>query len=412
VVVAGADSGFRYVVEMVSDGRGGAIVAWKVVASESTGVDSLVVQRIDSLGNLCWGNLGLVLATDSVATWPPPYMCTDRFGGACIAWDFSKSYRRAFVQHIDSAGCVTWPGAGVLLFTSDLNPIDIMPLSSGYMIAGARADGIRAQRINDQGQLLWGPDGSSVFHGASDGVGLVRILSGPDSSGFVIWSEARADTTNVFAQFMRGMGERQWDSLGVKVSAANDRGSGVFGCVAVEDGFTVSWPYNGGSTDWDIYVQHVDTAGRLLWGDPGLGIATDSGRQGWEPSVITDARHGAIITWGYSYFGGHVGLSVQRAGDVAGVAGPMLTSVVQTAIQARPSPARSAVEIILTRQSACVVVADALGRVVRLLPVAEGNLTATWDLRDLNGSRVPAGVYVFRQRGSGTSLGRVVVVNP
>jgi hypothetical protein len=197
VVVTGADSGYTYEVAMVSDGRGGAIVGWMVVARESTGVDSLVVQRIDSLGNLCWGNLGLVLERDSVSTYPAPRMCSDNAGGACVAWNLSKSYREAIVQHIDSAGCPTWPGAGVLPFASHLSPADIIPLSGAYMIAGAWSDGIRAQRMGDQGQLLWGPDGSNVFHGTSDGIKFVRVLPGPDSSSFVVWSEERNDTTEV-----------------------------------------------------------------------------------------------------------------------------------------------------------------------------------------------------------------------
>jgi len=156
----------------------------------------------------------------------------------------------------------------------------------------------------------------------------------------------------------------------------------------------------------------VDTAGRLLWGDPGLGVATDSGHEYWEPCVVTDARQGAIIAWGFSYGVGHVGLSVQRVGDVAGVAGPVLTSAARSTIQARPSPARGAVEVCLPYGTESVVIADALGRVVRVLPVPRGDLQTAWDLRAANGSRVPAGVYVFQQREGGAALGKALVLNP
>ena len=414
VVVAGADSGFTYGVAAVSDGSGGAIVAWTVAAWESTGVDSLVVQRIDSLGNLRWGTPGLVLETDSVSTHPAPRMCSGIGGGVCIAWNASKSYRQAIVQHIDSSGCTTWPDAGARPFASHLSPADIMPLSGGYMIAGSWSDGIRAQSIDEQGQLLWGADGSSVFSGTPGGLlGRVLLLPGSDSSSFVVWSEIRDNTTVIYSQFMNSMGVRQWDSLGVEVGSTNDHDSYLLGCVPAGDGLVASWPYNsGGPTRYDIYAQHVDRTGQLLWGDPGLGIATDSGMQYWEPCVVTDDRGGAIISWGYSYFGGHVGLSVQRVGDVTGVAGPAYTLRSLSVIQARPSPARSAVEVIQSRPSENVVISDALGRVVREVLAPPGSLRAVWDLTDSEGSRVPAGVYVFRQRESGTSLGRVVVVSP
>jgi hypothetical protein len=206
---------------------------------------------------------------------------------------------------------------------------------------------------------------------------------------------------------MSGTGERQWDSLGVGVGAINDDDWYLFGCVAAGAGFIASWPRNShGPTRWDIYAQHVDAAGQLLWGEPGLGIAVDSGHDSRAPCVVTDARQGAIITWAV---GG--GLKAQRAGDVTGFAGPLSVTRLQSVIQAHPSPARSAVEILLPRPSASVVIADAVGRVVRELRVPHGVLSTTWDLRDVKGSRVPAGVYVFRQRESGTSLGRVVVMN-
>jgi len=416
VVVAGADSGFRYKVAAVSDGRGGAIVGWKVVARDSTGVDSLVVQRIDSLGDLCWGNPGFVLATDSLLqTWHSPYLCSDNAGGACVTWNCSRSYPQTIVQQVDSAGCPTWPGGGVLSFTSHLSPIDIMHVPGGYVVVGVSTAGISGQRIDDQGQLLWGPDGSTVYRTTPGGVLMfARVVPGPDSSSFVIWTEERNDTTDVYAQSVSGTGERHWDSLGIDVGSTNADQDQYFGCVAGgRDGFIVSWPRNSdGPTDWDIYAQHVNAAGQLLWGDPGLGIATDSGRQCWEPCVVTDTREGAIVTWGYSYFGGHVGLSVQRVGDVTGIAGPVSRTRPQTATRPRPSPARSAVEVSLPRPAVSVVVADALGRIVRELRVPHGVLSTTWDLRDVNGSRVPAGVYVFRLRESRTSLGRAVVVNP
>ncbi len=413
VVVVGADSGFRYEVATVSDGRGGAIVAWTAVAGSPAGLDSLVVQRIDSLGNLCWGNSGLVLATDCEVMWPP-YMCADSAGGACITWDGSKSDRQTIVQHVDSAGRLTWPGAGVLPFTSHLTPSDITQMSGGYIIAGLSMADINAQRIDDHGQLLWGPDGSDVYHGTSNGIGYARVIAGLDGSSSAVWSEERGEPIiRLYAQLLSGSGERQWDSLGVAVGTTDDNDSYFFGCVEAGGGLIASWSRNsGGATLKDIYAQQVDTTGRLLWGEPGLGVATDTGMQGWDPCVVTDERRGAIITWGYTYYGGHIGLSVQRVGDVTGVDGPGPATVVRSTIQARPNPARHAVEVSLPRLARSVVVADVLGRVVRVLSVSEGDRGATWDLSDENGSRVPAGVYVFRQPDNGTSLGRVVVMNP
>jgi hypothetical protein len=413
VVVAGADSGFRYAVATVSDGRGGAILAWKVVAGDSTGVDSLVAQRIDSLGNLCWGNPGLVLATDSVATWHSPYMCADGIGGACITWNSSGSYMQTVAQHIDSSGCATWPGGGVLLFTPDRSPIDIMRLSGGYEIASARSYDIRAQRIDDQGQLLWGPDGSNVYYGTSDGVIMfVRILPGPGSSSFVMWTEERDDTTDVYAQFVDGAGERYWDSLGIDVGTTNEDQDWYFGCVAgSKDGFIVSWPRNsGGPTRFDIYAQNLDTAGRLLWGNPGLGIATDTVSQWHTPCVVPDARQGAIITWGCA----PGMLRAQRVGDVSGVAGAGTVSFARSTIQAHPSPARGGSALQWPAGlGRSVAIFDASGRRVTTLlgfVSPEGDMRADWNARDDQGRRVPPGVYVCTLGAGAEALTQKIVL--
>jgi hypothetical protein len=415
VVVTGTDSGFMYEVATVSDGRGGAIVAWTAVAGKPGGIDSLIVQRIDSVGNLCWGNMGLVLAADSVHA--VPLVCTDDAGGVCVVWRLDGEYvAHSLAQHIDSTGMATWPGNGVLLFVNSNGPACVFPQSGGYLIPGGPfADSIRTQRISSDGQILWGPDGCLVYGGPPDGYrGVIRAVAVSGGRSYVVWSEERGEPIiRMYAQLLSGSGERQWGSLGVSVGTTDDNDSYFFGCVEAGGGLIASWSRNsGGATLNDIYAQQVDTAGRLLWGDPGLGVATDSGHQYWAPSVVTDSRGGAIVTWGFSYGVGHVGLSVQRVGDVAAVTDPIHPAERRSCIHACPSPARMGVEILLPRPSESVVIADALGRVVRELTAHGRDLTATWDLRDMNGSRVPAGVYVLRQRESGTSLGRVVVVNP
>ena len=55
---------------------------------------------------------------------------------------------------------------------------------------------------------------------------------------------------------------------------------------------------NGGSADTnhDIYAQHVDNDGTLLWGTSGKAICTKPGSQG-SPAVTSDGAGGAIIVW-------------------------------------------------------------------------------------------------------------------
>lgn len=407
VVVAGADSGFRYEVATASDGRGGAIVAWKVVAGDSAGVDSLVVQRINSLGNPCWGVPGVVLTKDSLYGFT---MCSDGAGGACFGVNLSGSNWHAITQHVDSAGHAIWPGVGVTPFPPGWYMRDVTLSSDGYLLAATMADSMNAQRLDEQGQVLWDPDGYSVYcHGTPR---TTYVFPGPDSSTYVVWAEERGVLViGIYAQLLNESGDWQWDSLGVEVGTTNDNDSYRFGCVAAGNGFIASWPSNsGGPTRFDIYAQNVDTAGRLLWGNPGLGIATDTVSQWRPPCVVPDGRQGAIITWGCA----PGTLKAQRVGDVSGVAGPTLTSVARSTIQARPSPARGGSTLQWpVGLGRSVAIFDASGRrVTTLLGLVsrEGDMRADWDGRDGQGRRVPPGVYVCTVADGTEALSQKVIL--
>jgi len=84
-----------------------------------------------------------------------------------------------------------------------------------------------------------------------------------------------------------------------------------------------------------------------------------------------------------------------------------------------PNPCTEGTSFSLTLaepQSVRVVITDALGRAVRLLideSRGAGNYLSTWDLRDVGGRPVPAGVYWVRlDGGSGPMTRKVVVTKP
>jgi hypothetical protein len=51
-----------------------------------------------------------------------------------------------------------------------------------------------------------------------------------------------------------------------------------------------------GSVNPDIFIQHVDSAGNMLWTINGIGLCTDTTDQS-TPNICTDMNGGAIITW-------------------------------------------------------------------------------------------------------------------
>jgi hypothetical protein len=288
-------------------------------------------------------------------------------------------------------------------------------LTGGYVIAGRIVDSIRAQRVDAEGQVLWGPNGCPVYSGASGGIlGQVRVLPGLDGASYVVWCENRTGICGEHAQLLSASGQRLWDSLGVEVGSTNYNEAYYFGAVSGgRGGLIVSWPtLSGGTSGWDIYAQRLDSAGRLLWGTPGLGVATDSGRQSDEPSVVTDERQGAIIAWGNSYAGQRVGVNVQRVGDAVALNDLGSSAIRARSVAVRPSPATDFVRIDIPGDVRSLAVMDATGRLVRTLDrVASFGSTSrfAWDLRTGRGGEVAPGVYFCQNPRSTRCLASIVV---
>jgi hypothetical protein len=71
------------------DGKGGAIAAWPLFRTD--GSSDIYAQHVDSAGHLCWSDTGLAVCRDpSRQEWTPDVV-TDGDGGAIIAWHSYQS---------------------------------------------------------------------------------------------------------------------------------------------------------------------------------------------------------------------------------------------------------------------------------------------------------------------------------
>jgi len=413
VVVVGTNLGRSFEVSAVSDGRCGVLVGWVMTPTETTDVvDSLCVQRLDSLGRPCWGSPGLIVTVDTLHV-RPPRMRPDGYGGAYIAWaDNETSRYGTLAQRVDSAGQPVWPVGGVRLFSSRCTPIELTLTRGKVFVLSGIAGRIQAQLLDPAGRILWGPSGMLV-RSSTGHIGGAHGCDGGPIGTYVAWPEKRAEVYEVYAQLLDTGGNRMWDTLGVRVgSTFSNEGQEITAVGAGRAGFIVSWPEHSAVTgSWDIYAQRVDSAGRLCWGTAGLGVAVDSGWQSY-PSTATDARGGAIVMWGRSYAGESLGLCVQRIGDAVanGDARPVTHLIGPARI--RPNPATDFVLIDMQGGAPSLEVLDVAGRVTLTLGrTARSGLVSrfAWDLRGVRGRRVPAGVYYCREPKSKCLLGVVTV---
>jgi hypothetical protein len=305
--------------EAIPDGSGGVIIAY------TDPYDNISVLKIDSEGNLPWGEDGVSL---NLREYTALGVASDNLGGVIVVgYAYQGGRPIVYAQRVDSEGNILWQTGGVQACVGPAEGAQVVSDGSGggiiaYMRDIPCEDGrigycdsdIYAQRIDAEGNVLWGPDGVPICAGPSvpnsprivtDGVGGAIIFftfigdyaafraGRIDADGHVLW-EQEADLwggmivsdgsggvisvwygeegTNAVAQRLDATGRKLWGPDGTTVPlrdrqwslAAPDGAGGVF----------ISWSaaeFKGRElSEVSYYVQRVDVDGNLPWGDEGI----------------------------------------------------------------------------------------------------------------------------------------------
>jgi hypothetical protein len=201
LVSNGTTEAYRPVI--VSDGAGGAIIAW--TDNRDFALD-IYVQRINSAGNQVW-NLGgvAIRAVGGVSTTAIfQRMVADGLGNVFIAWqDFRGTSDDIYVQRIDAiTGAIDWAfnGAGACTEPFGQTLCDVTPDGSGGAVVAwqdARNStyDVFAQRVGASGSLMWDSEGKPVCTAAQNQVNM-RLVSDGSGGSIVAWTDRRTELFN------------------------------------------------------------------------------------------------------------------------------------------------------------------------------------------------------------------------
>lgn len=289
----------QYYPKIASDGAGGAVVVWR--DKRSGGYYDIYARRVYSDGTVVWTANGVQIC-GAAYDQRDVQIISDGAGGAIAAWrDYrSNSYWDIYAQRVYSNGTVAWTTDGVSVCTyanNDGNPQIAPDGSGGAIVTWGYNSGtdVHAQRLDADGNTLWTIDGVTVCN-ASGIRGEPTIL--PDWSGgaIIAWTEWRGGPSDIYAQRLDSNGNVVWHSDGISLCTASDAqweshiasdGSGG-AIVAWRDGRT-------GSYD-DVYAQRVRSDGTVAWTTDGISISTEYRHQA-HPRVVADGSGGAILVW-------------------------------------------------------------------------------------------------------------------
>ena len=288
---------------LTTDGAGGAIIAWQ--DARNGGIHDVYAQRMTSAGTASWAANGVAVCT-ATGTQTTPRIVSDGSGGAVMAWaDYRGSDGDIYSQRLSSAGAVQWTANGVLICgaaDAQFGPA-LTPNGSGGAIVTWHDNrqlewtDIYAQEVISSGVVEWSTNGIAICS-ASDNQWYPEITTDGYGGAIIAWQDYRSGVSyDVYASRVDGDGNAGWTACGVPISTAafsqtnvrivSDGGQG--GIIVWED-------YRNGSANSDIYGQRVFSDGYRLWSKNGVPISTATSYQ-TGPTAAPDGSGGVLVAW-------------------------------------------------------------------------------------------------------------------
>lgn len=300
---------------IVVDGAAGAIIAWADYRSgEFPGNSHIFAQRVRASGAVdrAWPPGGLAVCT-ARGDQGPPVMVSDGAGGAIVAWyDYrSGSSTDIYAQRVLASGTVdpTWPPDGLAICTHPGDQIDPAIVADG--MGGAivtwddrRTDGgIYAQHVLASGVVdpAWPNDGLAICT-VPGGQSFPKIVVDGTGGAIVAWKDERSDYGDIYAQhvLVSGVVDPAWPSDGRALSTAYEEQGAQVMVADGAGGAFVAWTdlRSGYSGYIDIYAQHVLASGVVnpTWPSNGRPISSASDDQ-YVAGIVSDRAGGAIVVW-------------------------------------------------------------------------------------------------------------------
>jgi len=266
--------------QLVAVDGGGAIITWEDCRiSGDHNNPNIYAQLVAANGTVMWTVDGV--PASSVAWWQKdPQLISDGSGGAIIAWNNDSGSIDIFAQRIQANGNLAWAATGVRLSSEQSTQYDpqlVSDGSGGAIIAWSEwplssSPDIFVQRINEDGYLQWTSSGISISS-ASDRQQYPQLVSDGYGGAIITWEDWRISgisNKDVYAQ----------STTALDMSAVGDpEMSGTFAAMPLAfpnpfgESTAISWSMDrkGGNATLDVFDLSGKRIRRLTSGYLGVG---------------------------------------------------------------------------------------------------------------------------------------------
>ncbi|MFX1460190.1 MAG: TolB family protein [Promethearchaeota archaeon] len=285
--------------QMVGDGLGGAIITWYDTRNIN---NDIFAQRINSTGDIQWTVNGIPICNTD-ASQSHPEIVSDGLGGAIITWfDLRNGVEfDIYAQRVNSTGNIQWIANGTVICTAEGDQYDpqiVSDKNGGAIIIWRDGrngdDDIYIQHINSTGVAQWADNGTIITNANFDQF-KAQITSDGAGGAIITWCDDRNISQDIYAQKVNSSGDVQWTNNGTAICTAGSLQDFPEITSDGEGGAIIAWE-DFRTSQYDIYVQHINSTGSIQWTPNGLVICNITGAQ-IRPSICIDGKGGCYITW-------------------------------------------------------------------------------------------------------------------
>lgn len=281
--------------QMVEDGRGGAIILWQDYRS---GAEDLYAQRIDREGRILWPIDGVPVCTAPGSQWQAR-LISDTAGGAIAAWtDRRNGNADLYAQRLDPNGRAIWKAEGVAVAADESDQEQAVLTSDGYqgaLIAWKSADNLNLQRIGSDGNLIYSAPGILIAKNAA-GASTVQIAGDGAGGALLAWSDPKAGDPDLYVQYLNPAGQVQWGEEGRILLAL--RGTQTNPQIAGAGPWVIVWEdvRDRNSSGKQLYAQRIGKDGYYYWTVTGT-LVSDNGSDPREADLMLDPSGETVICY-------------------------------------------------------------------------------------------------------------------
>jgi hypothetical protein len=306
--------------QVISDGTGGALIAWNDNRAGSTG--DLYAQRLDPVGSRLWGPNGVAVCT-AVGSQGTPGLVSDGAGGVILVWDDVRSGTYdVYAQRISGAGVAQWTANGVAIATATANqrnPVIVSDGAGGAIMAWedtrfTTAGDLYGQRVNALGVAQWTAGGIPLCT-VTNAQLEPRMIADGTGGAILAWQDMRNTSPNIFAQRVTGAGVPLWGG-GIALCTNNQGQTNPVIATDGAGGAVVAW-IDHRSGNGAIYAQRVMPSRDVPWTEDGVRLTGDETSL-YQPVIAADGSGGAVVAWWQQSSAGSFDVIAQRV-DASGV---------------------------------------------------------------------------------------------